>query len=148
MIRKVTLALMVVISLAAVGSLFFRHSNMHRLFLTTCFENAQGLQPGAHVQVAGVDVGRVAAVRAQPEKKDCPAEVQLDLMTNYELKIPSDSVAEIGSEGLLGPKYVEINTRNAHGGPAENHTALKGVVTESPSQNPQPAPKGKKPRSN
>lgn len=132
MTRKLMLALLIVAALAVVGSLFFRNARRYRLALTSCFENVQGLRTGARVRVAGVEVGRVAGVRARPERKDCPAEVQMDLTTDYELTIPSDGVAEIASEGLLGAKYVEINTQNAKGARAANHATLNGMVNVSP----------------
>jgi hypothetical protein len=126
-VRKLILALAIGIGLAAIGALIFRREAYHHLALTACFDDAQGLETGARVRVAGVVVGHVVAVRARPDHKDCPAQIQIDLTTPYELKIPSDAVAQVRSEGLLDSQYVEIDTKNATAPPAGNHAVLKGT---------------------
>jgi phospholipid/cholesterol/gamma-HCH transport system substrate-binding protein len=83
--------------------------------LRTSFQDASGLKPGAAVRLAGVHVGRVRSVRAQPADHICPAAVGMQLQADYKLKIPGDSVVPIATEGLLGPAYLEIDVSGASG---------------------------------
>jgi len=90
------------------------------LNLKTCFQDASGLQPGAVVRLAGVDIGRVRSVRAQATDHACPAAVGMQLQTDYELKIPRDSVASITSEGLLRQTFLQIDASGASGPAVES----------------------------
>src|SRR5260370_36797166 len=72
------------------------------LRLRTCFQNVSGLRSGAKVRLAGVDIGIGGDVRVQPTNKTCPAAVEMEIQTPYELKVPQDSVASTATAGLLG----------------------------------------------
>jgi len=85
------------------------------LRLNTCFQDVNGLHAGAKVRMAGVDVGAVRNVRAQPTDKACPGAVEMELRTPYELKIPRDSVASIATAGVLGPTFLETDVSGASG---------------------------------
>jgi len=37
------------------------------------------------------------------------------LSTPYDLQVPDDASAQVSSEGLLGPEYIDINIRQAAG---------------------------------
>ena len=102
MIRKLILALIVAVGLAAIGSLFINRLRYFHQDLKSCFNDAGGLQAGASVRIAGVDVGTVRSVRANPQSQDCPAEVEVVLATTYEIRIPKDSLAGIETAGLVG----------------------------------------------
>jgi phospholipid/cholesterol/gamma-HCH transport system substrate-binding protein len=67
------------------------------------FTNAGGLQDGALVELAGVNVGRVAAVQLT---QDYRAHVTIHLKSTVVLK--EDATAAIKSAGLIGERYVEI----------------------------------------
>ncbi len=125
MFRKSILVLIVVVGLAAIGSLFINPFRYHRQQIKSCFNDVQGLREGGPVRLAGVDIGTVHRVRADPQKKDCPAEVEMALATAYEIRIPKDSIAGIETAGLLGEPYVDIDVTQAVGGPTENYGYLK-----------------------
>jgi ABC-type transporter Mla subunit MlaD len=110
--------LIVAVGLATVGVFsYLKHTAPPSFSLKTCFQDANGLRPGAAVRLAGVDVGRVRSVRAQPADHACPAAVEMQLQADYELKIPRDSVASIATAGLLGETYLEIDVSGASGQP-------------------------------
>ncbi|MDB5314689.1 MAG: mlaD [Rhodospirillales bacterium] len=98
------------ILLVAGGFLAYAVTNSGRasaaggLSLTARFDRIDGLAPGADVRIAGVRVGRVAAQRIDP----ATFLAELTLNIDAALRIPSDSSAEVTSEGLLGGKYVSI----------------------------------------
>ncbi len=133
MIRRVILALIIAVGVAAIGSLLFNRLRYFRQDLKSCFDDTGGLRAGAPVRIAGVDVGTVHGIRAHPQYRNCPAEVEMVLATTYELRIPKDSIAETYTAGLLGEVYVNIDTSHAIGLPIENYGYLR-----SKSRNPHP----------
>lgn len=74
------------------------------LTLTARFDRIDGLAPGADVRIAGVKVGSVVDQRIDPQTFLAVLTFRID----GNLRIPSDSSAEIASEGLLGGRFVSI----------------------------------------
>jgi ABC-type transporter Mla subunit MlaD len=109
--------------LAAWSYLKFRQPKP-RLVVSTCLQDADGLRAGARVRIAGVDVGFARVVRAQPQDRACPAAVELAFTTNYELKIPRDSVVSTATAGLLGETLLDIDISQASGPPVQNGEQL------------------------
>lgn len=72
--------------------------------LTARFDRIDGLAPGADIRVAGVKVGQVVSQRIDP----ATFLAVLTLRVDPALRLPSDTSAEIQSEGLLGGKYVAL----------------------------------------
>lgn len=66
------------------------------------FANAGGLHAGGSVLLAGVTVGRVEAVRMDPQDYSAIA----TLRVASEVRLPTDSMASIKTSGLIGDKYV------------------------------------------
>jgi len=69
------------------------------------FSNVGSLSAGAPVKMAGVPIGSVMAVHADPVKLD--AEVLLAIDKKYD-QIPDDSAAAVFTSGLIGTQYVAI----------------------------------------
>ncbi len=69
------------------------------------FTNVGTLAVGAPVKMAGVAIGSVASVKADPVKLD--ALVTLDIDKKYN-QIPDDSAVSIFTSGLIGSQYVAI----------------------------------------
>ncbi len=65
-----------------------------------------GLGKGTAVRYNGIDVGRVSALDFDP---DDPKRVIVTMQLSPSLPLHNDSVASIGSEGLTGGSYVEID---------------------------------------
>lgn len=68
------------------------------------FQSVAGLKPGASVEIAGVQVGQVASIELEPERK--VAVVILQIQKN--LSITDDVIASIKTSGLIGDKYVNL----------------------------------------
>jgi ABC-type transporter Mla subunit MlaD len=132
--RVTRVLLLVAGGLMILGFFLLPRLQRHQLPLSACFEDAHGLVPGATVRIAGVDVGRVIAVRAQPTDKSCLARVDLVLSTSYELKIPRDAVVGLASEGLLGGQSLAIETRYATGSAADPNSFLRTLATTAPGE--------------
>ncbi len=131
MLRKSILVLMMVVGVSAIVSLFINQLRYFRQDIKSCFGDAGGVRVGAAVRIAGVDVGIVRSVRANPRNKNCPAEVEMALATTYEITIPKDSITETNTAGVLGEAYVNIDTTQASGAPIENYGYLKSKSSKT-----------------
>lgn len=69
------------------------------------FTNIGALSVGAPVKMAGVAIGSVQSIQADPVKLD--AEVTLAIDKKYS-QIPDDSAAAVFTSGLIGTQYVAI----------------------------------------
>jgi len=67
------------------------------------FDNVSGLKAGAVVEIAGVNIGKVARVGLG---KQSLAEVTM--LINQDIKITEDAIASIRTQGLIGDKYIKI----------------------------------------
>jgi len=84
--------------------------------LRTYLPSASGLRKGSLVWLAGIEAGNVSAVyissSADPNRA---VEVVMEVEKRYAPTIREDSIASLGSIGLLGDKYIDISrgTQNA-----------------------------------
>lgn len=67
------------------------------------FSNIGGLKPGSQVLIAGVPVGRVEKIDIDPQYA---AIVLLNISKRVHL--PSDTIASIKTNGLIGDKYISL----------------------------------------
>jgi phospholipid/cholesterol/gamma-HCH transport system substrate-binding protein len=72
--------------------------------LNARFERIDGIGPGSDVRIAGVKVGRISTATIDP--KTYQAEVAFTVQPDIHL--PTDSSAEISSDGLLGGKVLQL----------------------------------------
>jgi len=68
------------------------------------FDRVGGVSIGSDVRLSGVKVGSVAKIALDPESFS----VDLTLTLPKTLKIPSETVVQITSDGLLGSRYVSL----------------------------------------
>lgn len=102
--------LAIAIILIGGGISFFRP----RYDLKTYLSSASGLKKGSLVWLAGIEAGNVYDVSITPSPDPNRAvEVIMRIDTNYRDSIREDSVASIGSIGLLGDKYIDISRGSA-----------------------------------
>lgn len=66
------------------------------------FEKAGGIKPGAVVEIAGVEAGRVKSIRLNNYQ------ALVELTINKDIKIQEDAIVSIKTKGLIGEKYVQI----------------------------------------
>lgn len=74
------------------------------------FENVGGLKVRSPVSMAGVRIGRVTAIRIDPQTYQ--AVVELSISTQY-ANLPVDTSAKILTSGLLGEQYVGLEAGGA-----------------------------------
>jgi phospholipid/cholesterol/gamma-HCH transport system substrate-binding protein len=88
------------------------------------FGSVSGLKSGAVVEIAGVQVGKVASINLNQEYYE--AMVNLDIDKGVE--IPEDSIAAIRTSGIIGDKFVSISP-----GGATEYVKPEGEIAETQS---------------
>lgn len=68
------------------------------------FDNAEGINVGTDVRLAGIKVGSVTAQKLNPESYQAHIEMTVDKLVS----LSDDSAAKITSEGLLGGKFIAL----------------------------------------
>lgn len=68
------------------------------------FDNVSGVKKGAAVQVAGVIVGQVSEISLNEDSL-----AQLKLRIDKSLRVPTDSIVSVKSQGIIGDKYIQIS---------------------------------------
>jgi phospholipid/cholesterol/gamma-HCH transport system substrate-binding protein len=93
------------------------------------FENVQGLLPGAPIWLAGKQVGSVVSVELMEDGGPHPVRVELRIDGTVQRYVRMDSIAKIGTIGVLGDSYVDISV-----GSEEFSTIVDGneIQTETP----------------
>jgi phospholipid/cholesterol/gamma-HCH transport system substrate-binding protein len=70
--------------------------------LYASFDNISGLKTSDQVQLAGVQIGKVAGIMLKDER------AQIAMRINQGVEIDSDAIAAIKTSGIIGDKYVSI----------------------------------------
>ncbi len=81
-----------------------------------------GLTAGSDVRISGIKVGTVKSSTLDPETFDAV----VTLTIRPDVKLPADTVASIGSEGIVGGKYVRVEP-----GTSTDIIAAGGVLSET-----------------
>lgn len=76
--------------------------------LTATFLKSGGLESGNDVRINGIKVGSVAGVELTP---DYTAKVSIDVKES--VKLPSDTVAAVASDGLMGGIFLQLEPGKA-----------------------------------
>jgi len=69
------------------------------------FDSVSGLKPGARVEVAGVEVGKVDRISLDPKSGD-RAVAHLKIRTG--VKITDDVIASVRTSGIIGDKFIKL----------------------------------------
>jgi len=72
--------------------------------VTADFPSVGGLKAGSTVEIAGVEIGRVASITLDPEYQ---ARVRMTI--RGDVKLQEDAIASIKTKGLIGEKYIRIS---------------------------------------
>ncbi len=67
------------------------------------FNSASGLKPGATVEIAGVEVGRVKAISLKEDR------AMVKLAVQNGTKLYSDTIASIKTRGIIGEKFLALS---------------------------------------
>ena len=97
------------------GHVSFLGDNSYSLFAK--FTSVSGLRVGNHVDMLGIEAGRVERLDMDQESQKAVVEMKIQ----NGIKIYDDAIASIKTEGLIGDKYISIDPGGAgellkHGG--------------------------------
>lgn len=92
--------------------------------VTASFASVSGLRAGAEVEIAGVRVGRVKAIRLDGKT----GRAVVELLLNRDVTLTDDVIASVKTSGLIGDKYVSLEPGGS-GEPLENG----GEITDTES---------------
>lgn len=67
------------------------------------FTTASGLKPGATVEIAGVEVGRVKSIVLKEDR------AMVRLAVQNETKLYTDTIASIKTRGIIGEKFLALS---------------------------------------
>ena len=108
--QKLTLGvgIFVIIGLVCLGYLAIKLGKLELVggdyySLQAEFSSTSGLKPGAPVEIAGVQVGRIKTIGLN----DYQASVTLAI--NSDIEIYSDAYASIKTRGIIGEKFMELS---------------------------------------
>lgn len=77
--------------------------------VTARFLKVGGLTVGSDVRLNGIKIGTVIAQKLDPQ--DYTAEIKMSLSSD--INLPTDSIAAITGDGLVGDKYIKIEPGHA-----------------------------------
>ena len=87
--------------------------------VTADFPSAGGLKAGSSIEIAGVQVGRVTAIRLDNYQ------ARVVMAIEKGVKLTEDSIASIKTKGLIGEKFVQLSP-----GGSEKIIKPNGKITE------------------
>ena len=99
---------------------FARHVDFYAEFV-----NLAGLSKGAKVQVAGMDAGQVLEIQV-PESPSSPFRVKFRINERFHGLVRTDSVASIGTEGVVGDTFLLVRPGTPHAPAASALATISG----------------------
>lgn len=90
--------------------------------VTARFYKVGGLRTGGDVRINGIKVGTVNTLTLDGQTYDAVVQMSID----SSLRLPEDTVAAIGSQGILGGAYVRLEP-----GRAKTYIAAGGTITKT-----------------
>ena len=90
--------------------------------VSASFYKVGGLSTGSDVRISGIKVGTVISRQLDPETYDAV----VNLSISSDVKLPIDTVAAIGSEGILGGMYVRLQP-----GQEKSYIEPGGVISKT-----------------
>jgi phospholipid/cholesterol/gamma-HCH transport system substrate-binding protein len=134
----------VIVASVTLAFLIFLMSGTKDLFSTkitllTYFDNAEGLRSGQPVDLQGVPVGNVTAVRIVGDHPQAPVQVTMKITKRYQTLIRKDTTATVKTAGVLGESFIDLDSKaakkpavaNGDELPSTNAPDLEDVVRSS-----------------
>jgi phospholipid/cholesterol/gamma-HCH transport system substrate-binding protein len=119
-IASITLAVLIFVMTGSTG-IFTK-----KILVRSYVDNAGGLRVGAPVRLEGVDIGNVTHIRVvqDPLRRLAPVEIMMKITTRYENIMKADCEVSLNTAGVLGEVFVDVDCRQAKGGPLASGTEL------------------------
>src|SRR5579862_3214829 len=129
--RPLIVGAFVIAGLALFTTGLFMIGNRHEAFarhveLYAEFANLSGIAQGAKVQVAGMDAGQVRGVEI-PNAPPAKFRVRIRITDKLRGLVRTDSVVTIGTEGVVGNRFLAISAGTARAPVAAPGATLAGA---------------------
>jgi phospholipid/cholesterol/gamma-HCH transport system substrate-binding protein len=129
--RPMIVGVFVIAGLGLFTTGLFMIGNRHETFarhieLYTEFSNLSGIAQGAKVQVAGMDAGQVIGVEI-PDSPPAKFRVKVRISEKLRGLVRADSVVTIGTEGVVGNRFLAISAGTARAPVAAAGATLAGA---------------------
>jgi phospholipid/cholesterol/gamma-HCH transport system substrate-binding protein len=129
--RFMMVGVFVVAGLALFTTGLFMIGNRHEAFarhveVYTEFADVSGIVPGAKVQVAGMDAGEVLVMEV-PSSPPAKFKVKLRINEKFSGLVRADSVVTVGTEGVVGNRFLEISAGSLRAPAVATGATLKGI---------------------
>jgi phospholipid/cholesterol/gamma-HCH transport system substrate-binding protein len=126
---ETAVGIFVVIGLVCIGYMSIKlgdvsifGDNSYSLFAK--FSSVSGLKTGSAVEMLGIEVGKVAAMKLDQEKQQAIVELRIE----NGIVVYDDAIASIKTAGLIGDKYVQIDP----GGGGDELKAGASIIDTNP----------------
>jgi phospholipid/cholesterol/gamma-HCH transport system substrate-binding protein len=127
---EMTVGVFMVIGILCLGYLSVKLGKMELLggdyyTISAGFDSVSGLKPGARIEVAGVEVGKVERIALDPKNND---RALATMKIKSGVKITDDVIASVRTSGIIGDKFIKLK-------PGGSDTLLKnnGKIQETES---------------
>jgi len=129
--RFMMVGVFVVAGLALFTTGLFMIGNRHEAFarhveVYTEFADVSGIVTGAKVQVAGMDAGEVLVMEV-PNSPPAKFRVKLRINEKFSGLMRADSVVTVGTEGVVGNRFLEISAGSSRAPAVATGATLKGI---------------------
>jgi phospholipid/cholesterol/gamma-HCH transport system substrate-binding protein len=104
----IAVGVFVILGILALGWLSIRLGKVElwgggNYVVTADFPSAGGLKTGSSIEIAGVQVGRVTAIRLDNYQ------ARVVMAVENRVKLTEDSIASIKTKGLIGEKFIQLS---------------------------------------
>ena len=93
--------------------------------VSASFNSVSGLKPGARVEVAGVEIGKVDRIMLDPKSGD-QAVAYLKIKSG--VKVTDDVIASVRTSGIIGDKFIKLTQ-----GGSEQYLSDNGRIKDTES---------------
>ncbi|MCU0240785.1 MAG: MlaD family protein [Vicinamibacteria bacterium] len=107
-----------------------RHREAHLPYILVSRSSVAGLNPQAAVRYRGVDVGRVSAIRFDPEDARV---ILIDVGIAPNIPVTTKSFARLGFQGVTGLAFVDLDEAPEKGTPLATNTMHPARIEMRPS---------------
>jgi phospholipid/cholesterol/gamma-HCH transport system substrate-binding protein len=93
--------------------------------VSASFNSVSGLKPGARVEVAGVEIGKVDRIMLDPKSGD---QAVAYLKIKNGVKVTDDVIASVRTSGIIGDKFIKLTQ-----GGSEQYLSDNGRIKDTES---------------
>lgn len=127
---ETTVGMFMIVGILCLGYISIKLGKMELLggdyySIAAGFDSVSGLKPGARVELAGVEIGKVERISLDPQSGDRAIAL---LKIRKDVKITDDVIASIRTSGIIGDKFIKLKP-----GGSDQYLKNEGKIRETES---------------